>query len=48
VPFHVFDQRSTIKGLRSGGSLEDVAPTILGMLGIERPIEMTGRDLRIV
>jgi len=32
--------------LRSGGALEDVAPTILSLLGIESPEEMTGRDLR--
>jgi 2,3-bisphosphoglycerate-independent phosphoglycerate mutase len=32
--------------LRAGGALRDVAPTVLGMLGIESPVEMTGRDLR--
>ena len=32
--------------LRSGGSLRDVAPTVLQLLGIEPPTEMTGRDLR--
>jgi 2,3-bisphosphoglycerate-independent phosphoglycerate mutase len=32
--------------LRSGGSLRDVAPTVLGLLNIELPAEMTGRDLR--
>ncbi len=32
--------------LAEGGSLEDVAPTLLGMMGIEKPKEMTGRDLR--
>ena len=32
--------------LRTGGSLRDVAPTVLAMLGIELPQEMTGRDLR--
>jgi 2,3-bisphosphoglycerate-independent phosphoglycerate mutase len=32
--------------LRTGGSLRDVAPTVLGLLGIEQPGEMTGRDLR--
>jgi 2,3-bisphosphoglycerate-independent phosphoglycerate mutase len=32
--------------LRAGGSLRDVAPTVLGLLGIEPPAEMTGRDLR--
>jgi 2,3-bisphosphoglycerate-independent phosphoglycerate mutase len=33
-------------GLRSGGALCDVAPTVLGLLGVEQPAEMTGRDLR--
>jgi len=33
--------------LAEGGTLADVAPTFLGMLGIEKPPEMTGRDLRI-
>jgi 2,3-bisphosphoglycerate-independent phosphoglycerate mutase len=32
--------------LRGGGSLRDVAPTVLGLLGLEQPAEMTGRDLR--
>jgi 2,3-bisphosphoglycerate-independent phosphoglycerate mutase len=32
--------------LRAGGSLRDVAPTVLRLLGIEPPAEMTGRDLR--
>jgi 2,3-bisphosphoglycerate-independent phosphoglycerate mutase len=34
--------------LRSGGSLRDVAPTMLGMLGLAKPDEMTGEDLREV
>ena len=32
--------------LRSGGSLRDVGPTVLRLLGIDPPAEMTGRDLR--
>jgi 2,3-bisphosphoglycerate-independent phosphoglycerate mutase len=32
--------------LRSGGALQDIAPTMLGMLGMEKPAEMTGQDLR--
>jgi 2,3-bisphosphoglycerate-independent phosphoglycerate mutase len=32
--------------LRSGGSLRDVVPTLLGLLGVPQPEEMTGRDLR--
>jgi 2,3-bisphosphoglycerate-independent phosphoglycerate mutase len=32
--------------LRDGGSLRDIAPTLLGILGIAPSKEMTGRDLR--
>ncbi len=32
--------------LRAGGSLRDVGPTILHLLNIEPPAEMTGKDLR--
>ncbi len=31
--------------LRGGGSLRDISPTILQLLGLERPAEMTGSDL---
>lgn len=34
--------------LRSGGALCDVAPTLLGLMGISPPPEMTGVDLRIL
>jgi 2,3-bisphosphoglycerate-independent phosphoglycerate mutase len=34
--------------LREGGSLRDLAPTILGLLGVEPPREMTGSDLRVL
>ena len=45
VPLVLMDER--YKGLlRAGGSLRDVAPTILGLLGLEAPRVMTGRDLR--
>ena len=33
--------------LREGGSLRDIAPTMLGILGVRPPKEMTGADLRI-
>jgi 2,3-bisphosphoglycerate-independent phosphoglycerate mutase len=33
-------------GLRSGGALCDVGPTVLNLLGVDPPPEMTGRDLR--
>jgi len=32
--------------LQTGGSLRDIAPTMLGVLGVDEPREMTGRDLR--
>ena len=31
--------------LAEGGNLADVAPTLLAMLGLEQPPEMTGRSL---
>jgi 2,3-bisphosphoglycerate-independent phosphoglycerate mutase len=46
VPLHLIDEASRGLKLREGGALEDVAPTILGLLGIAKPAEMTGRDLR--
>ncbi len=33
--------------LRDGGNLADVAPTLLAIMGIEKPAEMTGRSLLI-
>ncbi|HEV2388243.1 MAG TPA: 2,3-bisphosphoglycerate-independent phosphoglycerate mutase [Candidatus Acidoferrales bacterium] len=33
-------------GLRPDGSLRDIAPTLMGVLGIPLPGEMTGHDLR--
>jgi 2,3-bisphosphoglycerate-independent phosphoglycerate mutase len=46
VPFHLIDEAARGMKLREGGALEDVAPTLLGLLGNEQPDEMTGRDLR--
>jgi 2,3-bisphosphoglycerate-independent phosphoglycerate mutase len=46
VPFVVVDPDGD-RPLRSGGALRDVGPTMLSMLGIEQPNEMTGRDLRV-
>jgi 2,3-bisphosphoglycerate-independent phosphoglycerate mutase len=46
VPFILCDPE--FEGtLREGGSLEDVAPTMLELLGVEKPPEMTGRSLLI-
>ncbi|PWT81066.1 MAG: 2,3-bisphosphoglycerate-independent phosphoglycerate mutase [Acidobacteria bacterium] len=47
VPFHLIDEASVGVKLREGGALEDVAPTLLGLLGMTQPEEMTGKDLRI-
>ncbi|MDA0709023.1 MAG: 2,3-bisphosphoglycerate-independent phosphoglycerate mutase [bacterium] len=46
VPLVLFDPGYTGK-LRQGGSLRDVAPTLLGLLDLEKSDEMNGSDLRI-
>ena len=43
VPFVAVGTRA--ETLRGGGSLRDVAPTVLRLLGLESPPEMTGRAL---
>jgi 2,3-bisphosphoglycerate-independent phosphoglycerate mutase len=47
VPFIVVSENSRQFTLRPDGSLRDISPTVLGMLGIPQPREMTGRDLRV-
>jgi 2,3-bisphosphoglycerate-independent phosphoglycerate mutase len=47
VPLLLIDPQFAGK-LREGGALCDVAPTILGLLELDQPAEMTGRDLRQV
>jgi 2,3-bisphosphoglycerate-independent phosphoglycerate mutase len=44
VPFLLVDD-SKMK-LKPTGALQDIAPTVLGILGVEQPKEMTGQDLR--
>ncbi len=46
VPFILLTEDDKLK-LRSGGALQDIAPTMLGVLGVPQPTEMTGRDLRV-
>ncbi len=48
VPFHFVSDATKGMELREDGSLADIAPTILGILQIEKPVEMTGHDLRVV
>jgi 2,3-bisphosphoglycerate-independent phosphoglycerate mutase len=45
VPFHVVGSGTNDLQLSENGSLRDVSPTILGLLGLPVPEEMTGRDL---
>jgi 2,3-bisphosphoglycerate-independent phosphoglycerate mutase len=45
VPFHLIGEDFVGAKLHEGGALEDVAPTMLGLLGIEKPSEMTGKNL---
>ena len=46
VPFVLVSDDAKAR-LREGGSLRDIAPTLLALLGYPAPKEMTGRDLRI-
>jgi 2,3-bisphosphoglycerate-independent phosphoglycerate mutase len=46
VPFILVSDDTQVR-LRQDGALQDIAPTILGLLGIAQPGEMKGRDLRV-
>ena len=47
VPFILVTEDGKLQ-LRANGSLRDIAPTLLGVLGLSSPTEMTGRDLRVL
>src|SRR5205807_6812108 len=47
VPFIVVGEDAKRISLRPDGSLQDISPTVLGMLDFEQPKDMTGHDLRI-
>lgn len=47
VPFILVSENNHVR-LQPGGSLRDIAPTMLGALGKKQPADMTGRDLRIL
>jgi 2,3-bisphosphoglycerate-independent phosphoglycerate mutase len=46
VPFILVNEDEHVR-LKPGGSLRDIAPTILGVLGQRQPSDMTGTDLRL-
>ncbi|HXE09237.1 MAG TPA: 2,3-bisphosphoglycerate-independent phosphoglycerate mutase [Acidobacteriaceae bacterium] len=49
VPFIlVTDAPNGTVSLRNGGSLRDISPTILGLLNLGQPKDMTGGDLRVI
>jgi 2,3-bisphosphoglycerate-independent phosphoglycerate mutase len=48
VPLHLVDYSDPHLKLRDDGVLADIAPTILAILGLEKPAEMTGTDLRVL
>ncbi|MCL4210265.1 MAG: 2,3-bisphosphoglycerate-independent phosphoglycerate mutase, partial [Phycisphaerales bacterium] len=45
VPLHVVGEPWRGRPLRPGGRLADVAPTVLALMGLPQPPEMTGRCL---
>ena len=48
VPFIVVSENAKTFTLKPNGSLRDISPTLLGMLGVDEPKEMTGADLRVL
>jgi 2,3-bisphosphoglycerate-independent phosphoglycerate mutase len=47
VPLILVSENEKLR-LKPGGALRDLAPTLLAVLGQNRPAEMTGNDLRIL
>jgi 2,3-bisphosphoglycerate-independent phosphoglycerate mutase len=47
VPFIVVAENGKQFTLKKDGSLRDISPTVLGMLGLPQPADMTGHDLRV-
>jgi len=45
VPF-IYMSNDPVR-LRENGALKDIAPTVLGILGLPQPAQMKGEDLRI-
>ena len=47
VPFIYVAEAAEQFTLRPDGALQDISPTMLGILGVQLPVEMTGHDLRV-
>jgi len=47
VPLIIVSDQDKKFSLRPDGALQDISPTVLGLLGTPQPKEMTGHDLRI-
>ena len=47
VPLIIVSDQDKKFTLRPDGALQDISPTVLGLLGISQPKEMTGHDLRV-
>src|SRR5438105_4712342 len=47
VPFILVSEDASQFALKKDGALQDISPTMLGMLGASEPNEMTGHDLRV-
>jgi 2,3-bisphosphoglycerate-independent phosphoglycerate mutase len=47
VPLILVGENAKQFSLRTDGALQDISPTVLGVLGIPQPKEMSGRDLRV-
>ncbi len=45
VPMILVSEAGQRATLRKGGSLRDISPTMLGLLGLEQPAQMTGKRL---
>ena len=47
VPLLYIAEDANRYSLRSDGSLRDISPTLIELLSLKEPVEMTGRDLRV-
>jgi len=47
VPLILVSENASQFALRTDGALQDISPTVLGVLGIPQPKEMSGHDLRV-